>query len=245
MKVLLEPFVLREVMAIPRLYPGAKETYVKLCLHPKRTIAENSEVLGMHYETLRRHVRELKAFDLAYTYPDTRTGRAIVVPWMPLATEESLTQQWVQNRADFAYQGQWIAGRWLELLVDELDWVEEARPEFLVSGFGSNRLEIDFFFRRARVAIEFQGRYHFHAGPSKEEQDRLRQQQTRDGLKALRLSREDYMFVELTGADLHYETITNKLGQVLPLIPPRKDRPLFRRLTTMSLGYANHIHKKS
>lgn len=245
MKVLLDPFVLRQVMAIPHLQPGAKTTYVKLCLHPKRTIAENSEAFEMHYETLRRHVRELREFDVVYDYPDPRTGRSVIVPWMPFSAEQSLAQRWLQNRTDFEYQGQWIVGRWLDVLVDELDWVEEARPEFLVSGFGSNRLEVDFFFRRARVAIEFQGRYHFQAGPSHEEQHRLQQQQIRDGLKALRLSREDFMFVELTGADLHYETITNKLGHVLPLIPPRKDRPLFRRLTSMSLSYTNHVHKNS
>lgn len=243
MKMLLEPIVLKQLVVTPGLHAGAKETYLKLCLHSKTTIADNARTLNMSYDKLRRHIRELQGADWAYEFMEPSTRRIIIVPSMPLNVEESLAGHWQEQRNVTPYLGQWITDRWFALLIDDLTWIPNARPEALVSGAGSKRMEIDFKFRRHRVAVEFNGKFHFEAGPTEEEQKRLRQQQERDALKALLCARKDIVFVELTGKDLSYETIDSKLGHLLPIIPPRKDRPVFRLLNDLTHSYVNYLHQ--
>lgn len=243
MRMLLEPIVLQQLAMAPDLHSSVKETYLKLILHPKTTITDNASVLGMGYDKLRRHIRVLQEADWAYEILEPKTKRLIVVPSMPQEVEKLLAKHWQVARSLTPYFGQWLAGCWFSLVIDDLNWIPDARPESLVSGDGSHRMEIDFMFQTARVAVEFQGKFHFEAGPSAEEQEQLRRQQERDALKALLCARKDFVFIEIAGKDLSYETIVNKLGHVLPIIPPRKERPVFRLLTDLTHTYVNYLRR--
>lgn len=243
MKILLEPVVLKQLALAKDLHPSVKETHLKLCLHPKMTIAENAKQLEMPYDKLRRHIRKLQDADWAYTFVESKTRRTIIVPSMPLRVEEMLAEHWQMLRNFKPFFGQWITNRWFTLLVDDIGWIPNARPESLVSGDGSKRMEIDFLFERHRVAVEFNGKFHFEAGPTPEEQEKLREQQQRDATKALLCARKNMVFVEITGKDLSHETIESKLGHVLPLIPPRKNRPVFRLLDDFTHSYGNYLRQ--
>lgn len=242
-KVLENRIVIRQLLRDQRLPPAIKVTHQLLCLHPKDTIVANAKLFNMRYDVLRRRVRRLQQLDWAYEFPHPETRRPVIVPFMPLTVEQMVADELQRGRNDTPYWGEWILGRWLDLIVDDDDYVDNARPESLVSGFGSYRMEVDYLFRGARVGIEFQGKHHFEAGPSKEEQEKLKRQQERDALKSLLCVRQDIAFVEIIGRDLSYETLVSKLGRLLPLIPPRKDRPLFRALSAMTHSYVNNLNR--
>lgn len=243
MKMLLEPVVLAQMARTTHLGAAAKETFLKLCLNPKATIAANTKTFGMKYDTLRRHIRELEKADWAYEILEPRTNRLLVVPSMPLHVEQLLAKHWQTLRNYVAWFGEWLTGRWFSAIVDDLAWLPNARPESLVSGDGGHRMEIDFLFEKQGVAAEFQGNVHFEAGPSPEDQEKLRKQQERDATKALLCARKDLIFVEITGNDLRYETLVNKFAHLLPLIPPRKDRPVYRLLADLSHSYVNYLRR--
>lgn len=243
MRVLSHRLVTQHLLLDGRLRPSSKVTYGLLRIHRKNTISSNAKTFGMHYDTLRRNVRQLQEFDWAYESPDPVTGQPIVVPSMPLTVERMLANELRSSRSDMPFWGEALARHWLDVLVDDDDRLDNARPEWLVSGYGSYRMEIDFFYRRARVAIEFQGKHHFDAGDSDEEQVELKQQQERDALKSLICARHNVSFVEITGKDLYYDALVGKLGHLLPIIPPRKERPLFRALSEMSHSYVNNLNR--
>lgn len=243
MRVLSHRLVTRHLLLDERLRASSKVTYGLLRIHRKNTIAFNATAFNMRYDTLRRNIRQLQELDWAYEFLDPITQRPIVVPWMPLAVEHTLANELRSSRSDTPFWGETLARHWLDTIVDDDDRVDNARPEWLVSGFGGYRKEIDFFFRRAAVAIEFQGRYHFEAGPSEEEQIELQRQQQRDALKSLICVRHNIAFVEITGKDLYYDALLGKLGHLLPIIPPRLERPLFRTLAEMSHSYVNNLNR--
>lgn len=243
MRYLENKTVLRNLYLDDRLWPMTRVAYGLLRIHPKNTIAQTARMLGIKYDTFRGRVRQLQEYDWAYEFRHPETRKSIIVPSMPLTVEQLVADELLRARNYSGSWGEWLLHRWLDYIVDDDDCTENSRPESLVTGFGSYRLELDREFHQARVGIEFQGKYHLEAGPSKEDQARLKQQQQRDALKSLICARQDITFVEIFGNELSYETLVRKLGHLLPIIPPRKDRPIFRALTDMSHSYANQFNR--
>lgn len=124
----------------------------------------------------------------------------------------------------------------LDITVDDDNFLDNARLQWTVSGAGDNPLEFDRFYPDAKVAIEFQGRQHYEEVTFRHGKSDLEQQQNRDGLKALACLRQKVTLVEIPDIDLSHETLVAKLGGVLPLLPPRTDRPLFRTLADYAMS---------
>lgn len=243
MKFAKNEVAIRELLFDTQLGSTSKVIYNLLLIHRKNTIVANAKVFKMHYESLRRHVRQLKKLDWVYEFKHPETKQKVIVPWMPLDVEHKVANMLERMRQRTPFWGEWLLKAMLDLLVDDDDYVDNSRPEWAVSGDGSSRLEFDRLYETAGVAIEFQGRQHYQMSAFTPDKRALQQRTERDGLKALACIRRNIAFVEFAANELSYDTVTAKLGHLLPLIPPRFDRPIFRTLTNMCHSYVNYIHR--
>lgn len=88
-------------------------------------------------------------------------------------------------REGVLYRGEWLMRCLLDLWLRDSEFIDNARPERLVSGLGSGRLELDRWYVSSHVAFEFQGAQHYRVGtPYTQSEDQLEERKRLDRLKA-------------------------------------------------------------
>ncbi|MFS8523654.1 MAG: hypothetical protein FWJ83_02225, partial [Limnochordales bacterium] len=108
--------------------------------------------------------------------------------------------------------------RWPGASKDD-DFQDNARPEWLVAP-PDVRLELDRWYRGAKVAFEFQGKQHFQKGDRFVTTDaQLSQRLQYDAVKARLCAIHGVELIELTAEDLDYDALRAKLARKLPLVP--------------------------
>lgn len=229
----------KQIIQDQRLGRTSQFVYCLMRSHPKSTFKGYAAKFGMPYHTVRRNIKELEHYDWVYSFRDPKSRGLIYVPWMPLDVERALAVQAEWLADSVANRGERLMKAMLDITVDDDNFLDNARLQWTVSGAGDNPLEFDRFYPDAKVAIEFQGRQHYEEVTFRYGKSNLQQQQNRDGLKALACLRQKVTLVEIPDIDLSHETLVAKLGGVLPLLPPRTDRPLFRTLANLCHEHVN------
>lgn len=225
------------------LSAAAKHIHNVLRFHPKTTVRHIATIVDVSPETARRHLRQLERHDWLYTF--RRGGNGVLhVPWMPLDVETAVAQyvEWLSGNV--ANRGERLMRFVLDLIVDDPHFVDNARLKSIVSSESGFRLEFDRYLPDAHLAIEFQGRQHFEEIEFREGKTDLTQQQTRDGLKLLACRRQGLTLIEIADTELSPKLLLEKLAPHVALIPPRKDRPLYRTIHRLCHGYANWARSK-
>lgn len=205
-----------------------------------RSVASGS---SFSRETLRRSAKRLVELGWAYEIPH---GRATaIVPWMPVSVEREVVSKLAFVADDAHYLGEWLMRCLLDILVRDPDFGDNARPSWLVKGDGSDRLELDRWYRSADVAFEFQGRQHFSITPdfTPTQQDLERRRQL-DETKATLCQEQGVRIVYVTARELDFDTVLKKLSGLLPITPVRKDLLLIRYLTGRCRNYRNLMAKR-
>lgn len=229
----------KQIMCDRRLRRTSQLIYSCMRAHPKSTFKGYAAKLSIPYATVRRCIKELEHHDWVYSFRDPKSGERIYVPWMPLDVEKAVASRAEQLADVMPNRGEWLMKAVLDITVDDDNFLNNARFQWTVSGTGDNRLEFDRFYPDARVAIEFQGRQHYEEVTFRDGKTNLQKQQDLDGRKALACLRQQVTLVEIPDIELSYETLVAKLGGLLPFLPPRTDRPLFRTLANLCHGYVN------
>lgn len=196
--------------------------------------------MGISRATASRLVQELLAADWVEVVPAGRWR--LIGPWMPMHVEEQVVRLLERARDRCPRVGEWLMMCLLNLLIRDLDYDDNARLSWLVSGEGSGRYEIDRLYNRLRVAFEFQGPQHFRRETSFHgtEQD-FEEQVERDKIKAAICATEGIQLFYVTPADLSLQAMYERLSGVVPIVPPRMNRPLFRAVERMCRSYANFV----
>ncbi len=115
-------------------------------------------------ETLRRSIRRLVQLDWAYEVPRAGKVRPMIDRSMPLSVEQAVADELARVRRNVPNLGEWLMKCMFDMIVDDDDYHDNARPPWLVSGVGGGRMEIDRWYRSAEVALEFQGPQHYRVG---------------------------------------------------------------------------------
>lgn len=222
-----------------RLSASSRLLYLAMNADVKTTAKGYAVALGIPEGTVRRSLAELQSCGWVHSFRDPTIKQLIYVPWMPPDVEREmadLVQQLVDSAAN---KGESIMKLMLTMLVNDPNFVDNVRFRWTRLGTGHNRLEFDRYYPDAMVAIEFHGRQHFETVEFRNQKSNLRDQQIRDGLKALACLRQQVTLIEIADVELSYETIVAKLTDHLPLLPVSMDRPLFRTVANLAADYAN------
>lgn len=238
MRKLLDNRVVPAVLEDVRLTSTEVRIYLQMQRHPFQTLGQHAELLQVSYETVRRSVQKL--IRLGWVLPMEQGARPVFIPWMPIDVERSLIGEVERVRNEVVWAGEWLLKAKLDVVVADLEYRDNVRLRWLVTGDGGRALEIDRWFKRAKVAIEFQGNQHFHPAASfTSDAFEFDRRQLNDTIKAGLCTRLGIHYVEFVPRDLTFEAITRKLNGLLPLKPVPQGRPLIATLTDMGLSYMN------
>lgn len=241
MRATLNRVLPREILQDPRLARTTKYVYLGMRAHPKTTLKGLAEALDMPYTTVHRCVKELQARDWVYSFRRRGERSEIWVPWMPLELEHRLALE-MEKLVDMApYRGEKLLKTLLDIIVDDEEFLDNARPEWTALGPGDTAVEFDRYYPRRMVAIEFQGRQHYQTVVLANAKTDLQRRLQLDGRKALACLRQGVQLIEIADIELSYDKVATKLSGVLPLIPPLMGRPIFRAIANMCQSHVNWV----
>lgn len=245
MHKIIDTVLFAELFNDMRLNSTDALVWLKLYRHRVNTISGHLRTINFARETFRRSVRKLTELGWAYTVESANSRSLLVVPSIPPSAENLMIRELERVRNEIAFVGEWLMKCILDLVVDDHDFRDNARPAWLVSGDGSGRFELDRWYRSAKVAFEFQGSQHYqpdtslHAGINE-----FQQQQWRDNLKAGICARQGIRYVEIPANELGVDFMLAKLTGLLPLRPIQTDRPLIKAIANMCLSYVNVVNRE-
>lgn len=245
LRQIMNNIVVEALLSDDRLTPTdvAVRMHIQSC--PIRSIREMAGLSRVPRETLRRSIRRLVQLDWAYEVPRAGKVRPMIDRSMPLSVEQAVADELARVRRNVPNLGEWLMKCMFDMIVDDDDYHDNARPPWLVSGVGGGRMEIDRWYRSAEVALEFQGPQHYRVGgPYAPSEHALAEQMMRDSLKAGLCAREGIRFIEITAVDLQHHAISSKVAGLLPLRRVREDRPIYRALSKECQIYLNYAARE-
>ena len=246
MQKICESVVLPAVFGDVRLNRAAQLVWLRMHFSPVNTLSGHVKAMGVPKETLRRAVRMLIENQWAMEFRREGSRSPVIVPWMPPAVERMVVSELREVRGEVGRVGEWNLECILYLTVDDRDVRRNARPEWFTLGVGDGRMEIDFWFWKHRVAIEFQGRQHFEYDPELYESRRdFIEQLRRDNIKAGLCMRHGIHYIEIPADKLSIGYVTDRVKPVLPLRPFPEDSPLVRAVHELCLSYVNAVSRKA
>lgn len=235
---------------MPRLQRDQRLTYrdkfirQTLQWEPLNTIRGHAQNLNIPRETMRRSIRRLVETGWAQIYVQPGTKTPIVLPSMPREEQHLLADQLKIARRELGLVGEGIMKIGLDLIVDDFDFRDNARPREFVTGTGSGRHEIDRLYRRARVGVEFQGRQHVDPDSNlHRDRNSFDEQQIRDYIKAGMCWRHGYKYVEVYAEELQLPQLEGKVRGLLPLRPIDWTSPVVRTYNALCIEYVNTINR--
>lgn len=227
-----------------RLHSTATLVRVQLHHRPINTIVGHARNQNISLPTMRRAIRKLIECGWAYEVQQEDHRSPLIIPWMPPDVEQICMNELELVRGEVGFNGEWYMKCILDLIVDDHDFRDNARPHWLTLGDGSGRLEIDRWYRAAKVAIEFHGTQHYRYDPKfHTSHEAFLEQQVRDNAKIGLFTRQGIRYVEIAATELSFEHVMNSVRGWLPLRPIPTDSPLVRALRNMCHSYVNSIHR--
>ena len=164
MHKIIHNVVVKELFNDVRLNTTHMVVWLHLYRHRVSTLAEHLRATNFARETFRRSVHKLISLDWAYTVQIRQPPISLIVPTVPRDVEVLMIQELERTKNEVAFVGEWLMKCILDIIVDDHDFRDNARPNWLVSGGGSGRFELDRWYRSAKVACDFHGSQHYSPG---------------------------------------------------------------------------------
>lgn len=187
--------------------------------HPEGccTYAELRQRTGLALNTIKQAMAKLEA--TGWLYRTQTTQKAPVMFTLTNPGGEELAE--IKQRIDGAqYKGETIMKEILNQLVDDKDYEDNARPDFLINPFTHQRMELDRYYHTAAVALEFNGPQ--HDGPTDlATPEEVERQRGRDLMKADICRRRGITLIVVQATDLSPDRIRALLPKSLPLREPK------------------------
>ena len=230
--------------ADPHLTANDARVYIHLRSHPSTSLRESAAALKMPRETFRRSVRSLLEHGWAYKGAGVAGSPVVVVAWMPAEVELRVAAELETVRNEVVNAGEWLMKNILDMVIGDPDFHDNARPSWLASTDGGGRFEMDRWYRRLKLVVEFHGPQHFSISIYTPTDEELSQQVMRDDAKTGMCAREGITLIEITTADLSHVEIVKKLSGIVPVLPVKKDGAVFQTLRKLCKGYMARATKE-
>lgn len=245
MHKIINNVAIKELFVDVRLNTTDVVVWLHLYRNRVNILAEHLRATNLARETFRRSVQKLISFDWAYAVQTDNPRSSLIVPSVPPDVEKLMIHALERTKNEVAFVGEWLMKCILDIIVDDHDFRDNARPNWLVSGGGSGRFELDRWYRSAKVACDFHGSQHYSPGSTLHDGiNEFQLQQWRDNVKAGICVRNGVKYVEISAKELSFDSIIEKLYGILPLRPIRMDRPLIQMISNMCVSYANAVNRE-
>lgn len=234
--------VLQELLKCPELSFFDRTTYLTAAMCQPQSVSELAALANAsRTATLRscRKLVELRWMSLA------RSGRKVrPIALIPLHHQEKMadslekTYDWIQNKGEFLMKS------YLDLRVSSDEFVDNARPQFLVNPLSGQVMEYDRYYLKG-VAFEFNGPQ--HSGPTEAypDEEHFKEQAARDLLKQALSIRAGVRLVIVTADDLRPGAFEKLLPDALPQNGVDETGPYFRTLARICMRYRERAAQSS
>lgn len=219
----------------------AKEVYLLIAFTRPTSISELSRNSGMSRGTIRQACEILlKSGWLVQTASGAKG--AVYAATIPRSVQKVLARQIEADRWAAAYAGEHLMRLWLDWLVDSREFLDNARPRFLVNPSTGRPLEVDRLYH-VGVGFEFQGWQHFAKTELYPDDERLAHRQTLDLVKAGQCARHGIQLVEVVETDLSLQGMVAKVPPPLTLRYYEANSPIMQALSNLSENYASNSRR--
>lgn len=175
--------------------------------------AEFSKLIRLHLRTVKRAVRRLVQAGWVVTAQENRLARI----WFRLQHADQARKEDVQRRVERSkHLGEALMKESLTVLVDSEEFVDNARPGFLINPATREQMELDRYYPLHGVAFEFNGRQHYVA-TERFSEEQVAEQRKRDEIKRRICKNKEIPVVTVQAEDLSLATMIKKIGDLLPL----------------------------
>jgi hypothetical protein len=134
-------------------------------------------------------------------------------------------------------KGEFLMKRYLDLRINSDEFVDNARPEFLVNPMTDEPLEYDRYYM-SRVAFEFNGPQHHGTTEAYPDEKALKEAKARDLFKKALSDKTGVKLITVTAEDLRPDVLGKLIPDDLPLNPIDEAGPHFKALVRICMAYA-------
>jgi hypothetical protein len=211
-------------------------------MHP-RSIRAAARQLHLGWRSIECACRKLKAAG----WMEIRGGQAglVPVPLLPVAVQTTLASRLEERYDAAANRGEFLMLRLLDLMVRSEHYIDFARMEWLANPLTDQKMELDRYYPKFKVAFEYNGS--LHHPPARQSSDEAiqahREQRTRDLCKSSLCLAKGVELVVITAEDLLLDAFELRLPPVLPRNNIDKDGPYCRALGRIAAAYAARVRR--
>lgn len=146
-----------------------------------------------------------------------RRGKQIIVkPDTPVALQRQMIDELLRRMEVSQFKGEFICRAILDYVIGPLEYVDNARPSFLVNPLTGERLEYDRYYPLYELAVEFNGPQHYSPTKAFSDPEQVKETRARDLIKRGLSSEFNITLVTITLEDLSVEGVLSKLPDRIP-----------------------------
>lgn len=226
--------VIETLCADPSLNFAQRALYLFASANQPENTSELARLVGISRSTCIRYCRHLCLHGWMELSVSPRELRPL--PLIPHACQKRMAESLMELYRLVPYKGEFLMKCNLDLWIASDDFVDNARPDYLVNPKTGKPLEFDRLYR-AGVAFEYNGAQHATTTSEYPNREDLNELRTRDLVKWALTNRAGIQLVVFTTEDLRHEVFEKFLPECLPRKHVDRNGPYCRTLARMCESY--------
>ncbi len=240
-KLRLVESILLAVHTARELSPTNKHVAAVMNLHRPETFSELAKLCYMSITATRRACETLKEHGWLIV-DDSSYQHRLIVTW-PEYVQVELARAFEEEYSLSPNRGEFLGKLYLELLIPDRNYVDNARPPFIINPQTDKPLEYDRLFIKKLVAFEHNGLQHFGPTEMFPDVDQFKDLRTRDLVK-MSLSQENGItLVIFTYQDLSLAKMAEKIPPQLSKNPVDTNGLFIKTLERYARAYRNNVSR--
>ena len=207
---------------------------------PPLSVPEMAKLINRCVRTVRDYAERLIDAEWAVEVASDESGTRRIAASMPGHVEEFIAERLRDDRWQVTDAGQYLMLCILDLSINSLSYLDNARPAFLRNVLTRGRMEYDRYYYAHKAAFEFNGPQHYRTTQRYPDATELAKQQARDNMKAGISVRQGITLVEISVENLSFAQIMLKAPANLPRRYVNPEGPLIQTVTSLCEEYISY-----
>ncbi|HON41846.1 MAG TPA: hypothetical protein PLM74_01785 [Bacillota bacterium] len=207
---------------------------------PPLSVPEMSKLVNRCVRTVRDYAERLIDAGWAVELDSDESGTRRIAASMPGHVEEFIAERISDGKWQVADAGQYLMLCVLDVGINSLSYLDNARPAFLRNVLTRRKMEYDRYYYAHKAAFEFNGPQHYRTTQRYPDPDQLAKQQARDNMKAGISVRQGITLVEVRAEDLSFDHVMRRAPANLPRRYVNPEGPLIQTVTSLCEEYVSY-----
>ncbi|MGI6628894.1 MAG: hypothetical protein ACOX4K_11215 [Bacillota bacterium] len=239
--LILDNVLFQELLKFPGLSDSDKAVYLRIHMFRPQSMEELIAGAALARNTVSRSCNRLeKAGWLKWAEKGQRRIPIPIVP-VPVQTVQAKMIEFRFNLAN--HKGEFLSKEYLYALVRQRNYIDNARPNFLIYPLTGEPLELDRYFPEEKVGSEYNGLQHYGPTEKYPDHEEFKQRRVRDLFKIGACAENGVILVVLTARDLTLSRMVEKIPARLSKNEVAPEGPVIHTLERLSRQYRTQIER--